>query len=382
MLKRRTPAPAALELLYDLFFVAAVVVLSFGYSHDPTLANLAWIAMVFTLIWDVWVATTLVLNLLGRDSTVIRTLVIGQILLLIAAVSAADGIYAHTLVTGPLYSVTLLLLAGIHWKAQQLKPELRSFSIIRIWACVAAALVFAFSPWYPDPGYLLLWLFGLIILISPAFRTQPLEPLGLDTKKLAERLGIFTVIMLGESFVKTSLTATESNLVGLEIECVLGAIMIVLSIWWLYFANVPAEGEVTGRTAHRFWAIVHLPLHIGIAGIAVGATMAVLPHSSHTDEANSTWTLVLSVGLVLISLAAIEFLANDRNSRKAGAFFLGAAALSGVFGIFSARRDYVDSQIATLVLAGLMVLVVCCEHFLRQPEEQPEERPKQESSLS
>ncbi|CAB5067675.1 unannotated protein [freshwater metagenome] len=188
--------------------------------------------------------------------------------------------------------------------------------------------------------------------------------------------------MLGESFVKTSLTATESELVGLEIECVLGTIMIVLSIWWLYFANVPAEGEVTGRTAHRFWTIVHLPLHIGIAGIAVGATMAILPHSSHTDEANSTWTLVLSVGLVLISLAAIEFLANDRDSRRAGALFLGAAVLSGVFGIFSARRDYLDSQIATLVLAGLMVLVVCCEHFLRQPEEQPEQEPEQEPSLS
>ena len=155
MLKRRTPAPAALELLYDLFFVAAVVVLSFGYSHDPTLENLAWIGMVFILIWAVWVATTLVLNLLGRDSAVIRTLVIGQILLLIAAVSAADGVYDHTLLTGPLYSATLLLLAGIHWKAQQLKPELRSFSIIRIWACLAAALVFAFSPRYPDTGYLL-----------------------------------------------------------------------------------------------------------------------------------------------------------------------------------------------------------------------------------
>ena len=62
MLKRRTPAPAALELLYDLFFVAAVVVLSFGYSHDPTLENLAWSGMVFILIWAVWVATTLELN--------------------------------------------------------------------------------------------------------------------------------------------------------------------------------------------------------------------------------------------------------------------------------------------------------------------------------
>ncbi len=382
MLKRRTPAPAALELLYDLFFVAAVVVLSFGYSHDPTLENLAWIGMVFILIWAVWVATTLVLNLLGRDSAVIRTLVIGQILLLIAAVSAADGVYDHTLLTGPLYSATLLLLAGIHWKAQQLKPELRSFSIIRIWACLAAALVFAFSPWYPDPGYLLLWLLGLILLISPGLQTQSLEGLGLDTKKLAERLGIFTVIMLGESFVKTSLTATESELVGLEIECVLGTIMIVLSIWWLYFANVPAEGEVTGRTAHRFWTIVHLPLHIGIAGIAVGATMAILPNASHTDEANSTWTLVISVGLVFISFAAIEFLANDKDSRRAGTLFLGAAMLSGVFGICSAWQDYVDSQIATLVLAGLMVLVVCCEHFLRQPEEQPKEQQEPEPSLS
>ena len=369
MRQRRAPAPAALELLYDLFFVAAVVVLSFGYSHDPTLANLAWIGMVFTLIWAVWVATTLVLNLLGRDSAIIRALVIGQILLLDVAVTVADGVYAHTMATGPLYSLTLLLLAGIYFQAQRIRPDLRGFAKVRIWACVLSAVVFAFSPWYPDPGYLIIWALGLFILISPALQPHGLDTLGLNSAKLAERLGVFTVIMLGESFVKTSLAAADSKLISLEVKCVVGAILIVLSIWWLYFANVPAEGEATGRTSHRFWAIAHLPLHFGIVGIAVGATMAILPHSSHTNEANSTWTLVLSVSLVLISLSAIEFLAKEQGSGRASALFLGAATVALGFGAYSARQDYLDSQIATVVLGVLMVFVVVLEHFLRRPEE-------------
>lgn len=375
MLKRRTPAPAALELLYDLFFVAAVVVLSFGYSHDPTLANLAWIAMVFTLIWAVWVATTLLLNVLGRDSAIIRALIIGQILLLGVAVSASDGVYAHTMATGPLYSVILLLLAGIYFQAQRIRPDLRAFSTTRIWACVLSAVVFAFSPWYPDPGYLIIWALGLLILISPALQPHGLDSFSINSAKLAERLGVFTVIMLGETFVKTSLAAADAKLISLEIECVVGAILIVLSIWWLYFANMREEGESTGRAAHRFWALAHLPLHFGIVGIAVGATMAILPNASHTDEANSTWTLVLSVSLVLLSLAAIEYLANEPGSLRASALFLGAATVALGFGAYSAKENYFDSQIATVVLGVLMVVVVVLEHFLRQPEEQPEQEP-------
>ncbi|MEX0767531.1 MAG: low temperature requirement protein A [Microthrixaceae bacterium] len=366
MRAHRTPDHAALELLYDLFFVATLAVLTFGYSHEPTLENLAWIATVFTLVWVIWVATTLVLNLLGKDSALIRALVIGQILLLIAAVTATDGVYSHTYATGPLFSVTLLFLAGIYWEAQRIRPDLKSFSTTRIWACVLAAAIFAF-PFYTDPGYLIFWLLGLLILIAPALRPPALESLGIDTKKLAERLGIFTAIVLGESFVKTSLSAADSNLGGLVLECVLATLVIVLGIWWLYFANVPQDGEVSGRTAHRFWTIAHLPLHFGITGVAVGSTMAILPAVSYTAESQSTWTLVISVALVFVALAVLEFLANEQGSRLVGALFLSAAAVTLGFGVVSATRNYFDSQLATIFLAGLMAVTVVADYFVRTP---------------
>jgi len=364
MRSRSAPDHAALELLYDLFFVAAIVVLTFGYSHDPTIANLAWITLVFTLIWVVWVATSLVLNILGSDSALIRALVIAQILLLIAAVTAADGVYSHTLATGPLCSATLLVLAGIYWEAQRIRPEFKSFSTPRIWACVLAAPVFAF-PFYSDSLYLVFWLLGLVILISPALRPHPFDSLGIDTKKLAERLGIFTAIVLGESFVKIALTATDSKLDGLVLECLLATLVIVLSIWWLYFTNISQDGESTGRTTHRFWILAHLPLHFGITGIAVAATMVILPEVSHNADGNSTWTLVLSVAIVLVALAVLKLIANEPNSRLAGAVFLAAAAVALGIGLISASQDYFDSRLAMIFMACLMFVTVLSDYLLR-----------------
>lgn len=99
--------------------------------------------------------------------------------------------------------------------------------------------------------------------------------------------------------------------------------------------------------------------------------MAILPHSSHTNESNSTWTLVLSVVLVLVSLAAIELLAKEQDSLRTSVLFLSAASLALVFGAYSARQDYLDSKIATIILGVLMVAVAILEHFLRRPEEAP-----------
>ena len=270
------PQVATLELFYDLIFVAAVVVLSDSFSHSPTTYDFGWLAIVFALIWLVWMQTSLLFNLTESSSQVMWFAVLGQMMLIVlATVSAADGVYEHSEYVGPIYAVILLLLASMHWHTKRRDGDLEHYTRRRIVACCIAAAIFVATPLYPDPGYLIPWTIGFFVVLAPSLRPDPMGGREIDKEHLVERFGAFTIIMLGESFVKTALTTSEGRMEGLDLICLAGTFLIVFAIWWLYFANVPKAGPRRGHAGHTAWMMTHLFLHLCIVGIAVGAAKAI-----------------------------------------------------------------------------------------------------------
>ena len=256
-LRRGEPPSAALELFYDLVFVAAVVVLSDSFSHSPSLEDLAWLSVVFAMIWIVWLQTALLFNLCSRRPDIsthdlTRVLVLAQMLLLIlAAVSAADGVELHSEYVGPLFAALLVVLGGdaLVRRPQGAGPgPLRPQPHDRLRHRRRA--VPALTPLYPDPGYLVPWALGAMAVVIPSLRPDPFAGHAVDTEHLVERFGAFTIIMLGETFVKAGLTASEGEMEGLDVLVLVGTFVIVFSIWWLYFADVPRSGPPTTHRGH------------------------------------------------------------------------------------------------------------------------------------
>ncbi|MHB1137793.1 MAG: low temperature requirement protein A [Microthrixaceae bacterium] len=360
-----TPPPATLELFYDLIFVAAIVVLSDSFSHSPTAEDFGWLAIVFALIWLVWMQTSLLFNLSDSDSTAIRFMVLAQMMLLVlAAVSASDGVSDHADNVGPIYAGILVLLAVMHWYCERGDPELRGYVRGRVVSCAVGAVVFVLTPLYPDPGYLVFWTVGFLVVLAPSLRPDPMGGRAIDREHLVERFGAFTIIMLGESFVKTALTATVGQMEGLDLICLTGTFLIVFAIWWLYFAHVPEAGPPAGRRGHIAWMMVHLPLHLCIVGLAVGAAKAI-SQTGHDLQPQVIPYLSMPLVGVLACLAGLELLSGHGRTTKVAALYGIVAAFVLVAGSLVAVFDPEGIESTSLVLAGVMVTTVVCVRQLR-----------------
>ena len=359
------PPAATLELFYDLIFVAAIVVLSDSYSHSPTAQDFGWLAIVFALIWLVWMQTSLLFNLAGSDSTVMRFMVLGQMMLLVlAAVSASDGVYEHSEYVGPIYAGILVLLAVMHWTSERADPQLRRYVRRRLVACAIGAVIFAITPLYPDPGYLIFWAVGFLVVLAPSLQPDPMGGRPVDREHLVERFGAFTIIMLGESFVKTALTASVGQMEGLDLICLTGTFLIVFAIWWLYFAHVPEAGPPERQSGHIAWMMTHLPLHLCIVGIAVGSAKAI-SQSDHELEPQIIPYLAVPLVGVLVCLAVLELLAGRDRSAKVAVLYCAVATFVLVVGLLATVYDPEGIEATSLVLAAIMVTTVIAARQLR-----------------
>jgi len=360
------PPSATLELFYDLIFVAAIVVLSDSFSNSPTLEDFGWLAIVFALLWLVWMQTSLLFNLSDSDDTLMRFMVLGQMMLIVlAAVSAADGVLEHSEYVGPIYSVILVLLAAMHWHTSRVEAAMGVYTRRRIVACLIGALVFAPTALYPDPGYLIFWAMGFLIVLAPSLHPDPLGGRRVDNEHLVERFGAFTIIMLGESFVKTALTASEGEMAGLDLISLTGTFLIVFAVWWLYFADVPDGGPPTGPRGHTAWMMAHLPLHLAIVGIAVGAARA---SNSPEGELEPDVVPYLTVPLVVVmcALVVLELLAGRSGRRAVAVLYMATALVVGTMGLVATTNDPLGIEGMSLALAAVMAATVVLAPRVRE----------------
>jgi low temperature requirement protein LtrA len=352
------PGPIALELFYDLIFVAAVVVLSDSYSYHPTAQNLFWLISVFAVIWLIWMQTSLLFNLDREQNNLMRVLVLGQMLLIVLlSISAADDLESHSKFVGPLLGLTLLLLSAMLAISARGTPKMTGYTTIRIRFFVAAAFLLACSPLVGDNAYLLLWPIGFLLVLAPSLRSDPLGGQTIQTHHLVERFGAFTVIMLGETFVKTAITATKYDMEGLSIISLLANFVIVFAIWWLYFSNAPSIGPTAGRGGHNTWMLTHLPLHLSIVGVAVGASLAT---NSFGKAVPTSAALYLSLPLcgVLLSMVVLELLSGQTHSRRVAAVFTAACVTIPVATIATVIISSEELRGLSVALAALMVATV------------------------
>ena len=120
------------------------------------------------------------------------------------------------------------------------------------------------------------------------------------TGSLVERMGLFTIIVLGEVVVGVvgGISDAERRDATTVATGVLG-LTIAMGIWWNYFDMLGRR--VPGQRGHRLasWLYAHLPLAMAIA--ASGAAMVSIiehAHDSHTPGPTA-WLLTGSVAVTL-----------------------------------------------------------------------------------
>ncbi len=344
-----------LELFYDLVFVAAVITFSDAISMEPNLGRIGAVDAAFVVTWLVWLATTLHANRYRDDGAVQRALVLGQMLLLtINALAVGDGFEAHPELIAITYALLALDVAVMYARAAHRRDDDGRLAALRRNQYVVAAVPIFVSAFVPEAARVVLWAVGTVLLAWPtlAFRFgRRAAAAPFDEHHFVERLGLVTIIMCGESFVKVSLLAADGSLDGIDIAVLVTMFVFVFGVWWAYFDDVPAAGISPAPLRTTGWLLGHLALQLALVASAVGygKVLGYELESTLTDDTSLLLTTPLVV--VLLGLALIGACSRRVPRRGLVTLRLGTAAVVAVGALVTWQTHWISADGGALVLA-------------------------------
>ncbi|WP_210572055.1 low temperature requirement protein A [Streptomyces sp. GESEQ-4] len=306
---------SALELFFDLCFVAAVAQASSAFEHEivagRTLHGLLGYALVFFAIWWAWMNFTWFASAYDTDDVPYRLLTLVQITGALFMAAGTTQALEHGDFTVVTWGYVVMRLAMVsQWLRAAYTDRKRRRSALRyavgILVLQIGWLVRLLLP--HDGGTVSFVVLAIGELAVPVWAERAIGTTW-HPQHIAERYGLFTLIVLGESVMAAGLAVraaldTHKEL-GSVLVIALGGVLTVFALWWLYFAQDAPRRLRTQSTA-MLWGYGHYVVFAAAA--AVGAGLAVnVAHVTHqhalTDvQAAATYTLPVALFITCVWL--------------------------------------------------------------------------------
>ena len=307
-----------LELFYDLVYVVLIAQVSQHLAEHVGWRGILDFAIVFGLIWFAWFNGTFWHELHARPDGRSRNYIFVQMgLLALLAVFAGEA----TGESGAAFAYTYALLFTIftwQWYTVQRIDDPRYRPVTtRYLTGMVLTVVLVIASGIVDGARI--WIWGFIVvawavagfLMMTRSRTEGFGE-G-PTASLVERLGLFTIIVLGEvvvGVVTGIIDAPERS--PLIVATGIVGLTIGYGIWWNYFDLLGRRVPDHTGAPLATWLFAHLPLTMAIA--AGGAAMvSLIEHAGYIrTEPESALLLSISVAVVLLGITvAVRALPED-----------------------------------------------------------------------
>ncbi|WP_067807334.1 low temperature requirement protein A [Actinomadura formosensis] len=305
-----------LELLFDLTFVAAVSQASGRLAHATGTAHtgdaIAPFLMVFFAIWWAWMNFTWFASAYDTDDVPYRVMTFvqmaGVLVLAAGAPAAFDGDFT-TVTLG--YLVMRVGLVSLWVRAAIAHPAGRT-TALRYAAGLSIVQVFWLSRLALSGGGPM-WLF--FVLVALDLSVPPIAERSGTTAwhphHIAERYGLFTIILLGESVLASTNAVQDAVEHGLHADLVtiaLAGLAILFALWWIYFSEPAGEGLERHRDRSFVWGYGHYLVFAALAAIGAGLETAVASAGGHTGAGTRTVvaSVAVPVAVVLVMIWALH----------------------------------------------------------------------------
>ncbi len=298
-----------LDLFYDLIFVVVVAQVAHDLAKHPELAHLPQYAIAFTAVWWLWIGNTFYTDRFETQDVSHRFFTFLQMMPVVGLAVFAHDAFGHTALPFAVsYCVGRLLLIYLWWRGGRYDAEAKPATNGYVTGFTLGILPWVVSFFAPDDLRPWLWALGLLIdLATPAMMKQKVLQLPkFSHSRLAERFGLFTIIVLGES-----VAGTVNGLAGLDEvtarDQLAGflAMLLAFELWWIYFEMVPRE-----RIKQSFYATLgrsyaHLPLLGAIAASGAGV-LSVVGHGDDPLGLPQRLLLGGSLAIAMLSMVALS----------------------------------------------------------------------------
>jgi low temperature requirement protein LtrA len=311
-------ASTPLELFFDLTFVVAVAQASSGLEQGLTGGRIGRVSLGYVLvffgIWWAWMNFTWFASAYDTDDVPYRIAVLVQMTgVLILAAGVPRALARQDFAVMVLGYVVMRLAMVALWLRAAAADRQRRRCALR-YAVGITTLQCAWIAWLAVPDPARLPVFALLAagelcvpLWAEAASRTPWHP-----GHIAERYGLFTIIVLGEAVLATSIVVQAAlggtTSFGDLAPDVIGGLLVVFSMWWVYF-DMPA-GQLVREVRRAFddrlsgaftWGYGHYLIFASAAAVGAGLTVAVhqVAHRTQLDQLGAALTVTVPVAVYL-----------------------------------------------------------------------------------
>lgn len=328
-----------LELFFDLCFVVAIAQAAAQLHHaiaeDHITSGIISFLMVFFTIWWAWMNFTWFASAYDNDDVPYRIATFVQIVgVLILAAGVQRGFVDQNF--NIIFVGYLVMRSGlvVLWIRAAINDPNRRKTNYRYAIGISGAMIgwgvmFATSYWP-------IWAFALMVLIELAIPVwaehdskTPWHP-----DHIAERYGLLTIIVLGESI----LAATNAVQVALDqqgasfdamLAVIAGGLLILFSMWWLYFSKSAEEFLSTKPAVSFGWGYGHYFIFASAAAVGAGLGVNIDHITEHTaiGDPVAAAAVTIPVALYLFMLWLAHLRPHGMGWNHGAVFIIGAAAI-------------------------------------------------------
>jgi low temperature requirement protein LtrA len=321
------------ELFWDLVLVGVISKLAHAVADEADGLAIGHFMLLFAMIFRIWVDMHQWINMTGSDDAGHRFYLAFEMLVVLGLGTNSLGAFETTGATfAAFYCISRFFRVLMYTWLDYLDPRFRlQFTLVRL--CNATSgLLFLISVFVEGNARIILWIVATVgdiwyyTLVVIALRKKLFGGTGyaiaLNIEHQSERMGLFVIIVLGESIVGV-LYDNLANGVRMSFLKAAFGLLIAYNMHWIYFT---VDGSRQYQHAIRrsattsfMWNLAHLPLTAFLT--AAGGVLRYLVLDGETVTALASgggaggdklqariWIYCVGCGLALCTMAFIGIL--------------------------------------------------------------------------
>ena len=359
-----------LELFFDLCFVVAVAqasaLLHHAISENHAPEGVRSYLMVFFAIWWAWMNFTWFASAFDTDDVVYRLTTLVQIAgALVLAAGIAPAFEGDWLVVTIGYVVMRLALVGQWLRAARGDRQHRPSAVRYAIGVAVLQLLWLLRLLLPDEPAIIYPAFALLVVLELAVpvvaENAPGGPTTFHPHHIAERYGLFTIIVLGEAVASATVAFRGAvdepgGHTAALLRLAVSGIVIIFALWWLYFDR-SAHDLLTSLRVSLLWGYGHYLIFGSVAAIGAGLGVGVdyLTEHAEISQTQADYAIALPVAVYLFAVWLLHI----------RPFQSGVALVTMPIGVVLVLLTPLF-PVATEVLAILMVVLVVVTIYLKR----------------
>ena len=317
-----------LELFFDLVFVVIISQLSHFLLHEISLLRSLEFLFLFIPVWWAWIGVTFYSTRFYSDDVGHRLLLLLQMGGAGAMAVNISGAFNNTF-SGFAISYAfirfILIVEYIRvYKTSTIKTSISPKPLLKryIIGFSIAAVVWFISAFVATSEIRTgLWIIGLIIdFATPITAGKLHSQFAPNISHLPERMGLFTLIVLGESIVSIVIGMSDQQWNTYSVVVSSLGLCISFSLWWLYFdssGRMPIQilVEKSNIVIYSIWLYIHFPLVVAITAVGVGIRHLISNEQYSPLTVSDLWLICISVSIFLVSQGILYLISRNNNNK-------------------------------------------------------------------